>query len=59
MAAAAPGLLAGTLLLVISADGFRLGAGLFDMTPAASPLFPSFAPVRLLKKGLALGQPPH
>lgn len=54
MAAAAPGLLVGTLLLpVISADGFRLGVGLFGMTYAVSFLFPSFAPVRLLKEVLA------
>jgi uncharacterized membrane protein YfcA len=54
IAAATPGLLAGTLLLpVIPADGFRLAVGVFGMTYAVSHLFPSFAPVRLLKEGLA------
>ncbi len=54
LAAAAPGLLAGTLLLpIIPADGFRIGVGIFGMLYAASHLFPSFAPVRLLKNGLA------
>jgi len=54
MAAAFPGLLAGTLLLpVISAEGFRLGVGLFGMAYALSYLFPSSTPVRLLREGLA------
>ncbi len=54
LAAAVPGLVVGTLLLpIIPASGFRLGVGLFGMTYAISYLFPSIAPVRLLKEGLS------
>jgi hypothetical protein len=54
MAATASGLMAGTLLLpAIFADGFRLGVSLLGMAYAVSHLFPSFAPVRLPKEGLA------
>lgn len=50
MLAAAPGLLAGTLLLpVLPAAGFRAGVGIFGMAYAASHLFPGFALVRGLQ----------
>jgi uncharacterized membrane protein YfcA len=54
MAAAAPGLVLGTLLLpVIPAGAFRFGVGLFGMAYAISYLFPLFTPVRLLKKAFS------
>lgn len=52
--AAIPGLLVGTLLIpIIPAAGFRAAVGIFGMFFALSHLYPAFAPVQWLKRGMA------
>ena len=54
LAAAVPGLVAGTLLLpVISPHGFRIFVGIFGMAYAISHLFPTLLPVRKFRESLS------